>query len=284
MALSSIQLEAFLAVAQTLNFTRAAERLHITQSALSQRILNLEESLETSLFIRDRAGLKLTEVAQELVRYCQIKDSLEDDFVSKIKSQSNQELAGTVRIGGFSSVMRSVVLKSLSPLLELHPKIQLQMNTKEVFELPDMLKRGEIDYMIVSESLNREELEKVPLGIERNVLVQKKRYDGPEIYLDHDEKDQITFQYLRIAKQKKKTLQRRYLDDVYGLIDGARNGLGQAVLPLHLVQNEKQLEIINPEVELEVPVDLYFYSQPYYSRLHSAVVEALKNSAQIHLA
>ncbi|MGZ5280080.1 MAG: LysR family transcriptional regulator, partial [Pseudobdellovibrionaceae bacterium] len=253
------------------------------QSALSQRILNLEESLETSLFIRDRAGLKLTEVAQELVRYCQIKDSLEVDFVSKIKSQSSQELAGTVRIGGFSSIMRSVVLKSLSPLLEQHPKIQLQMATKEVFELPDMLKRGEIDYMVLSESLNREELEKVSLGVERNVLVQRKRYDGAEIYLDHDEKDQFTFQYFRMAKQKKKSLQRRYLDDIYGLIDGVRSGLGRAVLPLHLVQNEKNLEIINPELELEVPVDLYFYSQPYYSRLHSAVVEALKTSAQVHL-
>src|SRR4051812_42865459 len=102
MSLSSLQLDAFLTVAQTLNFTKAADQLHITQSALSQRIMKLEEELETSLFIRDRAGLKLTEAAQDLIRYCRCKNSLEDEFLSGLRDAS---LAGVIRIGGLSSLM-----------------------------------------------------------------------------------------------------------------------------------------------------------------------------------
>src|ERR1700683_3915215 len=104
MSLSSSQLDAFTAVAQGLSFTKAALKLHVTQSALSQRILNLEDELETTLFIREKSGLSLTEVGLELLRHCQTRSTLEDDFLSSIKSKTNN-LSGTLRIAGFSSVM-----------------------------------------------------------------------------------------------------------------------------------------------------------------------------------
>ena len=61
MKLNSSQLEAFSTIAKTLNFTRAAEQLHVTQSALSQRIAKLEGDLEATLFVRDRNALRLTD-------------------------------------------------------------------------------------------------------------------------------------------------------------------------------------------------------------------------------
>src|SRR5271156_5012173 len=125
MFLSSIQLDAFYAVAQTLHFSQAAEKLHITQSALSQRVLALESELGLTLFIRGRSGVRLTEAALRLLRYCQNRQGLEEELISEIESKGNESLAGTVRIAGFSSVMRSVVLPALAPLLKLHPKINL---------------------------------------------------------------------------------------------------------------------------------------------------------------
>ncbi len=82
MTFSSSHLEAFFAVSQTLNFTQAASKLHITQSALSQRILNFEKELGLTLFIRDRAGLRLTETANKIVRYCQQKNNLEIEVLA----------------------------------------------------------------------------------------------------------------------------------------------------------------------------------------------------------
>lgn len=276
MTISSNYLDAFLAVSQTLNFTKAAEKLHITQSALSQRIINLENELETSLFIRDRAGLRLTEAALKLVRYCQIKSNLEAEFLNQLKSNNPHEVAGSIRIGGFSSVMSSVTLTALAPLIKKNPQVQLQIFNEEMHALFELLKRGEIDYMILDDRIERAEFERLHLGNEKNVLVEHKNYIGSDIFLDHDAQDMTTINYLKKSKQPYKDLQRLYLDNIFGIIEGVRLKLGRAVLPLHLVKNEKDFLIINTLQELEIPVYLYYFNQPYYSRLHTETVEALK--------
>ena len=277
-ALSSTQLEAFFTVAQTKSFTKAAERLHITQSALSQRILNLEETLETTLFIRDRAGLQLTEVAQKLVRYCQAKNDLESDFLSSVKAA--EQISGLVRIGGFSSVMRSVIIPALAPLFREHPGLQLQVVTKEMSELLSVLKTGEVDFIVTSQKHERDEFESVLLGHEQNVLVEAKDHKGTEIYLDHDSSDDMTLAYLRKAGIKTTQIRRRYLDDVYGLIDGVKCGLGKAVLPRHLIAREKDLRILHPKIFLQTEVHLAHFKQPYYSSLHRQVVMNLVERSQ----
>lgn len=278
MALSSNNLEAFYTLSQTLNFTKAAEKLHITQSALSQRILNLEQELETTLFIRDRAGLKLTEKASELLRYCQIKDNLESEFLQSIKSQNGQQLSGIVRIGGFSSIAASILVPTVAAFAKNHSQVKFQVVTREFNELFSLLKRGEIDYMILDDRLDRDELERVYLGKEINYLVKAKNYSGEDVYLDHDENDETTLNYLKVSKTKSKMIKRHYLDDIYGLLEGAKNGLGKAVLPRHLIKNEKDLTVIKPQQTLEVPVYLYYYSKPYYSKLHNHIIDNLKQS------
>ncbi|MBC7538599.1 MAG: LysR family transcriptional regulator [Bacteriovorax sp.] len=278
MPISSIQLEAFFTLTQTLNFTKAAAKLHVTQSALSQRIINLEEELQVTLFIRNRAGLKLTESALELFRYCQSKNNLEEEVVAKLKSKNSKELVGSIRIGTFSSIMRSILLPSVSNLVRQNPGLKLQLITKEVHELPVALKHGEVDYMILDHRLDKEELERIPLGFEHNVLIKKKNYRGPEIYLDHDENDLITSEYFKLAKRKIKKLERRFVGDVYGLLAGVTHELGMAVIPKHIIKGIKDIEVIEPQVILKIPVALYFYKQSFYSSLHSVIIEEITNN------
>src|SRR5260370_39684725 len=64
-----IQLEHFLAVADERNLTRAAERVFLTQPALSQSIKKLEQSVGTPLFARDLNGISLTSAAKLLIVY-----------------------------------------------------------------------------------------------------------------------------------------------------------------------------------------------------------------------
>lgn len=272
MALSATQLEAFYTLSQVLNFTKAAAKLNITQSALSQRVQNLETELETTLFIRDRAGLKLTETARDLLRFCQMKNALEDEFLSQIRSHNPKELAGLVRIGGFSSITDSILVPLLASFLKKHRSVQLNLHTKELDDLVTLLKRGEIDFMILDDRLQKEELERISLGNEQNVLVESKDYDGPDVFLDHDENDLTTINYLKKFKLPTKNIKRLYLDDIHGIIVGVRQSLGRAIVPLHLVQEEKSLRVLNPKDVLEVPVYLYYYTQPYYSNLHQALV------------
>ncbi|MEM7647247.1 MAG: hypothetical protein AAF203_10075, partial [Pseudomonadota bacterium] len=131
-----------------------------------------------------------------------------------------------------------------------------------------------IDYMIHYDPWYKDEIETVLIGHEENVLVEKAGYQGPNIFLDHDERDQATARYLKMIKSKK-PYQRRYLDDVYGLIDGVKLGLGRAIIPTHLIKKEKQIKIINKQTLLKFPVILHYYRQPFYTDLHTQIVETL---------
>jgi DNA-binding transcriptional LysR family regulator len=62
-------LRTFLEVAETGNFNRAAERLHVTQSTVSARIRTLEQQLDRSLFVRAHSGAELTAAGRQLQRY-----------------------------------------------------------------------------------------------------------------------------------------------------------------------------------------------------------------------
>lgn len=275
MELSSSQLSAFSAAAKSLNFTKAAEAVHITQSALSQRIAKLEEELETTLFIRDRSSIRLTEAGHRLLRFCQLNDLSEAELIAELKGQKN-EIGGLLRIGAFSSIARSILVPSLRDLMTKHQNLGLEVVTKELWELSSLLARAEVDYIITSIADESPGMESIFLGEEFNVLVASKKYLNTEVLLDHDSRHVTTQYYMRKTRSKLNTNRMRYLDDVYGLIDGVKNGYGIAVLPLHLIADEKDLKIIEPDKVLRVPVYLQFFKQPYYRKIHSTAVEAIR--------
>lgn len=276
MKINSLQLEAFYKVAQQLNFTRAAEALHVTQSALSQRIAKLEEDLETTLFIRDRTSIRLTESGEKLLRYCQLNETVESELISQLKD-SQSDFAGVLRIAGFSSVNRSLLIPSLKRLMSQNPRLSIQMITREVHDLDRMLKSAEADYILTTQKSSSLDIESCFLGYEQNVLAKRRNTEDSEIYLDHDEKDTTTLDYFSKASDKYKPRNVRYLDDIYGLIDGVRNGYGKAVLPLHLIQDKSEFEILDPKRILKVPVYLQYFQQPYYRKIHTIVVEDIRS-------
>lgn len=279
MKLNSAQLEAFLNVAKTLNFTRAAEMLNVTQSALSQRISNLEADLETTLFIRAKKSVHLTESGTQLLRFCQLAESAESELLDQLKNKGH-DLAGIVRIAGFSSVTRSILIPALKNLMINNNRLSMQIMTKEIHQLEALLKSSEADYILTNKKSPSPDIENVFLGYEENVLVKSKKISNVDFILDHDDKDLTTQEYLMATKSKTKVTRRRYLDDIYGLIDGVKYGFGFAVLPLHLIEQDKDLEIVDKHCVLRTPVYLQFYSQPYYRKVHKDVLSDLQKHFQ----
>jgi DNA-binding transcriptional LysR family regulator len=279
MKLASNYLEAFYSVARHLSFSKGASAIHITQSAISQRISALEEHLGTSVFIRDRNSLKLTVAGEKLLRYCQAQEQHESELLSELKvvDHPSQKLAGEIRIGGFSSIARSAIVPALAPLLQKHSELGLTLVTKELSELMPILKSGEVDFVVTNQDPQRQDIEAIHLGVEENVLVENKKFKNSLNCLDHDAQDITTSSYFKISKKDNQQYQRRYVDDVYGLIDGVKLGLGRAVLPKHLIQNEKDFKIIRPEIVLKVQMYLLYYKQPYYSKLHQQVTENIQS-------
>ena len=277
MKIPSHQLEAFVMVAQAGHFTNAAKKLNLTQSALSQRILNLEDFLQASLFIRDRGGLRLTAKGEELLRYCHIQQQLENEFISELNEPTSQMFKPTLRVATFSSIARSLLIPALTALIREH-QVQFHLFTRELSELQAMLTRAEVDYLITDQKSENQAIESLFLGYEENVMIcaagQKKQ--AIQWILDHDELDEVSMKYQRINKISSKKLNKRYLDDVYGLIDGVRHGLGVAVVPSHLIEDDKGLDILNSEKILYTEVWLHFYQQPYYTKLHEQILKSLQ--------
>ncbi|HEY8271636.1 MAG TPA: LysR family transcriptional regulator, partial [Pseudobdellovibrionaceae bacterium] len=174
MNLNSSQLAAFFAIAKSMNFTKAAEQLHVTQSALSQRITKLEEDLGTTLFIRDRTAIRLTEAGARVLRYCQLNQMAEAELLAKLKS-SNEDLAGVLRVGGFSSINRSLVIPALKKIMNKNPRFSIQLLTKEIRELSRLLITSEADYIFATNKSSSEDIETIFLGYEDNVQVKLKR-------------------------------------------------------------------------------------------------------------
>ena len=274
MSLSSSQLDALLECARTGQFTLAAKNLFVTQSALSQRISALEAAIGAQVLIRNRGGLKLTPQGEKLLRYCNLKEQLEAETLADLSDANGRSLSGKIRIAGYSSVMNSLVLKSLSPLIKLHPNLSLHFSTHQMNEVLENLVNGRADFVLLDRSVQEVGFGQVLLGFESNVLAQKKGYDGPDVYLDHDENDPTTQEYFR--GKEKLNLKRHFLGDIHGLLEGVRLGLGKAVLPMHLIQGDKSFEMVQSRKILKYPIVLYYLENAPRVKLFDAVLECLK--------
>lgn len=139
MKIPSANLHAFYILSQEGNFTASAKKLGISQPAFSQRIASLENFLETTLFIREKSNISLTPNGQKLLAYCNKTVQIENELLESFNTEahSNSELKGEIRIGGFSSVMRSLLIPSLTSLLKNNPKLSIQTFTGELSEIPN---------------------------------------------------------------------------------------------------------------------------------------------------
>lgn len=279
MSLSSLHLDAFFAAAQSLNFSQAARELHITQSALSQRIKALEEDVNLTLFVRMPRGVQLTEAGERLLHYCQARNSLEEELLEDMTGSKQDGLAGHLRIAGYSSIVRSVMMPALVDLICEHRNVQPRFQNAEMRVLPEMLLTGVVDFIITDCHLPRNDLESVELGQEEYVLVQSvERPPDCEVYLDHDPADQITQKFLALQSGSTPSYRRSYMDETYAIIDAAALGLGKAVMSRHLVEGHGGLEIMEGYKSLLVPVLLHYHQQPFYTDLHKATVSALQEN------
>jgi len=284
MSLSSLQLDAFLAAAKSLNFSRAAESLFITQSALSQRIKNLELTMGATLFIREPSQVRITEIGEKLLSYCQTKDAMEDELLLNLTSKDGVELAGIVKIGAFSSVLRSVVIPSMSSLLRKNPKIQCDFIHEETPVLPILLDRSECDFIILDYPMDTPAIEKHLLGYEEYIVIESLEYTCPDnIYLDNSPEDTATEQFFHSQEGSPPKYERRFMGETYGIIAGVEAGLGRSVMPVHLLSGRPHLKKVEGFNLYKREITLHYKKQSYYSQLHKQVVENLIESCGSYL-
>ena len=140
------RVETFLAVCQTMNFTRAAEQLHITQPAVSQHIHALEEQYGTKLFRSQRKQLQLTESGRLFFRTAA---AMHHDDLQLREALHQENTRRRLRFGATLTIGEYIMPGPLHRLLEREPDIQLYMLTANTQELLKLLDQGELDFAIV---------------------------------------------------------------------------------------------------------------------------------------
>lgn len=141
------QLQLFLASAETLSFTEAAQQCFTVQSAVSQQISALEKELGVPLFLRERRTLRLTPEGE--VFYKEAQAVLAQLNHARYAVQSAQQgYRETLHIGRQGDLLRSELPPVLRRLLTEHPSLRLNMMRGNTQELTDALQKGTIDCMI----------------------------------------------------------------------------------------------------------------------------------------
>jgi len=163
-------LRSFVAVADTGSFTRAAERLFLTQSSLSSTIHQLEEDIGIKLFDRTTRSVVLTPAARQLHQQAAGLLLQFDAMVSDLKSLAAQQ-HGHLRIAASPSIVAWLLIPALPDFQAGHPHVTLSVREAGSAEIERRVREGEVDFGITSRLANYGELDYTPLLRDRYGIV-----------------------------------------------------------------------------------------------------------------
>lgn len=145
----------FEAVARLLSFTEAARRLFVSQSTLSQQIKVLEDELGSRLLERDTHGVRLTEAGELLLPI--VRKMIQDTDICRQKIRDMKKtLTGELNIG-ITFSFRDLTTDAILQFLRHYPGVKLNIYYKTSSELGEMLREGNLDFVLAFKSQRKHE-------------------------------------------------------------------------------------------------------------------------------
>ena len=263
------QLEYFIAVAENLNFTRAAEKFYISQTAITQQIKSLEEYLGVQLFIRNKRHVELTPSGVGFLKESRAIISRTNDAIHKTRLISTG-ITGSLKIGFVKGYEKTDFSNILQSFHSKYPNIFLSLIRENADVLYDRVIEGDLDiaFIILFEGKHRPKIEygfvrKYPLNAvvssdhplaHRKSIKRKDLKGHPFIELKTQEQD-----YGQSAKIRREFLEAGFLpnisvqsDDIETSLMMASAGLGYALLPSYItdtITSRERLVVIPIEGE-----------------------------------
>jgi DNA-binding transcriptional LysR family regulator len=140
--------EAFYWAATLKSVTRAAEKLFVTQSAMSHRIAVLEEELGVALLDRRDKHFRLTRAGERFLARAQRLLELQREIKTELGSDTQH--GGALRIGAIESVLHSWLIPWLEGLRAQRPTLELQLTVETTPGLLDLVRRGSLDFVLAA--------------------------------------------------------------------------------------------------------------------------------------
>ena len=276
------KLRIFHTAAESGSFTHAAEKLNMSQSAVSRQISALEEDLGLKLFIRHARGLVLTEVGEQLFRTAH-RMHWELQQVETQMSESQDVPTGPLLVNTTVGIGSTWLSSRVHEFLMLYPEIQVEIKLNDA-ELDLALR--EADVAIRLHRPNQSEMIQRKLFTVHNHFYASKAYlaqhGEPKAVEELDNHRIIAFgepvpsylgdiNYLERVGRPDSSPRRAAMkvNAIYGMMQATRAGIGIAMLPDYVTEGEDSLTRVLPGIELPA-YEAYFVYPP-----------ALKNSKRV---
>ncbi|WP_315918913.1 LysR substrate-binding domain-containing protein [Mesorhizobium sp. SP-1A] len=141
------QLQTFVSIADTGSFTRAADEVHRTQSAVSMQMRRLEERIGKALFEKDGRMNKLTEEGERLLSYARRLLFLNRETLAAF---DDSRLEGTIRIGTPDDYADRFLPEIMARFARSNPRVELTVVCEPTPGLVEHIKRGNLDIALVT--------------------------------------------------------------------------------------------------------------------------------------
>ncbi|MFG6150317.1 LysR family transcriptional regulator [Halobacillus sp. B23F22_1] len=234
------------AIAEEKSLTKAAEKLFITQPALSYRLKQLEESFQTKLFFRTKKGIEFTSEGEFLVDYA--KDRIKEYLTLKDEIFNiGNEVRGTLRIGVSSNFAQYKLPALLKKFSISYPNIQFKVQTGWSTEIMNLLNQSQIHLGILRGDYDWEG-EKLLLTKEQLYIISKN-----EISLE--ELPQLPFIYYKTDNSLKRLIS-RWWNDHFSQSPLTAMEVDRQETSKEMVKNDLGFSVV-PEICLRPSDDLY---------------------------
>ncbi len=283
-------LHAFITVAETGSFSRAAELLHLTQPAISKRIANLEQQLECKLFDRIGRQTHLTEAGQALMpRARSVLIELED--TRRLLNNLNGEISGSLVL----ATSHHIGLHRLPPVLKAftqqHPQVKLDMRFLDSEQAYEGIMQGKLELAVVTLSpQTNSSLRVVPVWTDHLKLVVSKdhplnQYDKVKLQdLTHFDAVLPGFQtftrgivetaFARENLTLNVALSTNYMETLKMMVS---IGLGWSLLPDTLIDDTMQV-IPLPDVDITRPLGYLYHKERTLSNAGQKMIQLLEQN------
>jgi len=141
-------LRSFVAVAETGGVTRAAQQLHLTQSAVSMQLKRLEEFLGQPLLDRSGRGVALTTPGEQLLGYGRRMLALNDEAMGRMTGEAFE---GELRLGVPADIVYPQIPQILQRFDREYPRVRVNLTSSYTFKLRAMLDEGQLDLILTTE-------------------------------------------------------------------------------------------------------------------------------------
>ncbi len=232
-------LKNFLVLAKTKNFTKAAEKLFRSQSAISLQVAKLESLIGKPLLLRGKKNVSLTAAGEQLVAYAEQFLQLEQAMLNHFQQPP---LTGEVSFGTPEDIATVYLPPILGDFLQAHPGIELRFNCEYTLDLMRGFNEGRYDLVLIKEDPQNRHPRSEEIWREPLVWVSSK---------DRHFEDQVlplilspppcVYRERAISALNQRGLPWRIVyssTSLTGTIAAVKAGLGMTVLPLKVVPKE----------------------------------------------